>query len=94
MLLPPRSRPARMQSSHRNVRDFAPTQLIGLGIEVQSLDAFLRNQWSLDQDALTDVLQQMEEDRTRPPKTVEEILVALRPLAPTFSDAVRGSVAP
>lgn len=78
----------------RNVRDFAPTQLIGLGIEVQSLDAFLRNQWSLDQDALTDVLQQMEEDRTRPPKTVEEILVALRPLAPTFSDAVRGSVAP
>lgn len=78
----------------RNVRDFAPSELIGLGIEVQSLDAFLLNQWSLDPDALADVLQQMEEDRTRPPETVEEILIALRQLAPTFSDAVRGAIAP
>jgi predicted nucleic acid-binding protein len=78
----------------RNVRDFAPSELIGLGIEVQSLDAFLRNQWSLDTDALTDVLQQMEEDRTRPPKTMDELLNALRLLAPTFADAVRESVAP
>jgi len=73
----------------RNVRDFAPSELIGLGIEVQSLDAFLLNQWSLDPDTVAAVLRQMEEDRTRPPKTVAEILMALRQVAPTFSDAVR-----
>lgn len=78
----------------RNVRDFAPSQLIGLGIEVQSLDAFLLNQWSLDPDTVAAVLDQMGEDRTRPPKMVAEILIALRQLAPAFSDAVRASVSP
>lgn len=78
----------------RNVRDFAPNEVIGRGIEVQSLDAFLLNQWSLDADALVGVLDEMEEDRTRPPKTVEEILDSLSPLAPSFVIAVRDSIAP
>lgn len=76
----------------RNVRDFAPHELIGLGIEVQSLDAFLLNQWSLDVDTLASVLREMEEDRNRPPKTVGEILDSLSPLAPAFADAMREAI--
>ncbi len=73
----------------RNVRDFAASDLIELGIEVQSLDAFLLNQWSLDADVVAEVIGEMEQDRTRPPKTVEELLAALAPMAPSFADTVR-----
>lgn len=56
---------------------------------MQSLDAFLLNQWSLDADAVAEVIGEMEQDRTRPPKTIEEILAALAPMAPAFADTVR-----
>lgn len=73
----------------RNVSDFAPDQLFALGIEVQSLDAFLLNQWTLDDDVVLVVLGEMEHDRVRPPRTVEELLNALEPLAPSFAASVR-----
>lgn len=57
----------------RNVSDFAPADLFEHGIEVQSLDAFLVNQWTLDPEVVRDALREMEEDRTRPPRTVVEI---------------------
>jgi hypothetical protein len=49
------------------------------------------NQWTLDPEVVRDVFREMEEDRTRPPRTVLEILVALAPLAPGFVEAVRAS---
>ena len=75
----------------RNVSDFAPSDLFELGIEVQSLDAFLVNRWSLDSEVVLDALHEMEQDRTRPPRTVEEVLGALEPFAPSFVESVRGS---
>lgn len=73
----------------RNVSDFAPDELFALGIEVQSLDAFLLNQWTLDAEVVLDVLEEMERDRLRPPRTVAELLAALEPLAPGFAMFVR-----
>jgi predicted nucleic acid-binding protein len=73
----------------RNVRDFAPNELLEIGVEVQSLDAFVLNQWTLDIDVVLDALAEMERDRTRPPRTIEELLRALDPLAPNFARAVR-----
>jgi hypothetical protein len=73
----------------RNSSDFAPDDVFALGIEVQSLDAFLLNQWTLDPEVVLDVLEEMESDRERPPRTVPELLAALLPLAPGFAAAVR-----
>ena len=73
----------------RNISDFAPEELFALGIEVQSLDAFLLNQWTLDADVVLDVLGEMERDRIRSPRTREELVNALEPLAPTFAASVR-----
>lgn len=77
----------------RNVSDFAPADLTELGIEVQSLDAFLVNQWTLDPEVVGDAFREMEEDRTRPPRTLAEILDALAALAPSFVDSVRATAA-
>lgn len=73
----------------RNRGDFAPDDLAELGIEVQSLDAFLVNQWSLDPTTVVAVLDEMAEDRRRPPKSVAELLTALGRLAPDFAEAAR-----
>jgi hypothetical protein len=73
----------------RNISDFAPEDMFALGIEVQSLDAFLLNQWTLDADVVIDVLGEMERDRVRSPRTLKELLDALEPLAPTFAASVR-----
>jgi predicted nucleic acid-binding protein len=73
----------------RNVRHFPAEPIEALGIEVQELDEFLVNQWTLDPDAVIDVLRAMEEDRARPPRTVPEILQALEPLASGFAGLVR-----
>ncbi len=77
----------------RNISDFAPDELFAIGIEVQSLDAFLLNQWTLDADVVLDVLGEMERDRLRPPRTVPELLTALDPLAPGFAASVRATSA-
>ena len=73
----------------RNISDFPPDELFAIGIEVQSLDAFLLNQWTLDVEVVLDVLEEMERDRLRPPRTVEELVTALEPLAPTLAASVR-----
>lgn len=78
----------------RNISDFAPPDLFELGIEVQPLDAFLMNQWTLDPVVVLDALREMEQDRTRPPRTVDEILTALKAAAPSFVESVRGSAEP
>jgi hypothetical protein len=72
----------------RNVADFAAGELERHGIEVLSLDAFLVGLWALDPSAVVKVLHEMEADRTRPPRTVDELLAALGPIAPTFAAQV------
>ena len=74
----------------RNISDFAPDNLFSFGIEVQSLDSFLLNQWSLDSEVVLDVLSEMERDRLRSPRTVEELLAVLEVLAPGFATTVLG----
>lgn len=73
----------------RNLKHFPAEPIEALGIEVQALDEFLVNQWTLDAEAVADVLHAMEEDRARPPRTVLELLEALEPLAPMFVREVR-----
>lgn len=68
----------------RNLRHFPATALGRMGLEVQDLDSFLVNQWTLDQQSVEETLADMEADRTAPPRTIPELLAALEPLAPGF----------
>lgn len=72
-----------------NLAHFPADRLALLGLDVQSLDDFLLNQWTLDPATVVDALLEMEADRDRPPKTVDELLAALEPHAPSFAAAVR-----
>jgi len=72
-----------------NLAHFPAAALIPVGIDVQSLDGFLVNQWTLDPRAVLGALGEMEADRDRPPRTVPELLAALELHAPTFVEAVR-----
>lgn len=76
-----------------NLRHFPADALSGLGLEVQGLDAFLLNQWTLDPLTVIEALLEMEADRDRPPRTLPELLAALEPHAPEFVHAVRAAAA-
>lgn len=71
-----------------NLMHFPAEALTPLGVDVQSLDGFLLNQWTLDPATVLNALMEMEEDRDRPPRTVAELLAALEPHAPSFAAAV------
>lgn len=72
-----------------NIMHFPATELAQLDLEVQSLDDFLLNQWTLDAAAVLDALLEMQAARDRPPQTVQELLAALEPHAPSFAAAAR-----
>lgn len=76
-----------------NLGHFPAGELAQLGVDVQSLDDFLVNQWSLDPLTVIDALLEMEADRDRPPRTVPELLAALEPHAPAFVHGVREAAA-
>lgn len=76
----------------QNVRDFRTNELAAIGIELQSFDEFLLNQWTLAPQVVLDVLREMEAHRNRPPKTVDELLNALQQPAPGFVTAVRAGM--
>jgi hypothetical protein len=67
-----------------NTRDFPAEALAQLDLEVQSLDEFLINQATLDEEAVVAVLHEIEADRQKPPRTPDELLAALQPIAPGF----------
>lgn len=71
-----------------NLVHFPAAGLVRLGLDVQSLDDFLVNQWTLDPATVLDALVEMEADRRDPPKTLPELLAALAPHAPAFVAAV------
>jgi predicted nucleic acid-binding protein len=73
----------------QNLTHFPAEAMEALGLDLQTIDGFLLNQWTLDPTTVHDVLAQMEEDRDRPPKTVAELLEALERHAPTFVGAVQ-----
>lgn len=72
-----------------NLDHFPTAALSALGLDVQNLDGFLLNQWTLDSATVADVLAEMETDRDRPPRTVPELLDALDRHAPDFIGIVR-----
>jgi hypothetical protein len=72
-----------------NVAHFPAEAMDSLGLDLQTIDDFLLNQWMLDPTAAHSVLTEMEEDRDRPPRTVAELLDALEPHAPAFVGAAR-----
>lgn len=72
-----------------DLEDFPPDALAALNLEVQSLDEFLLNQWTLDADAVTQVLRELEEDLRRPPMTLADVFNALEQHAPEFVDVLR-----
>ncbi len=73
----------------RNLGDFPAHAIASVGLEVQSLDEFLLNQLTLDESVVIDVFAEIEIDRTRPPRTLDEMLGALDGLAPVFAARVR-----
>jgi predicted nucleic acid-binding protein len=75
-----------------NLRHFPPAALARIGLEGQSLDDFLTNQLTLDTDTVLLVLQEIEADRTRPPRTPAELLDALEPSAPGFARLARSQL--
>lgn len=72
-----------------NLDHFPTGALSALGLDVQNLDGFLLNQWTLDSATCTDVLAEMEADRDRPPQTITELLDSLDRHAPDFVRIVR-----
>lgn len=75
-----------------NDRHFARASLEKLGIEVQRLDAFLANQWSLDPGAVLEALHEIVEDHMRPRTDLGELLDRLQGRAPTFVAEIRGAL--
>jgi predicted nucleic acid-binding protein len=72
-----------------NDAHFPSEAMDSLGLDLQSVDDFLLNQWTLDPAAVIAVLIEMEHDRNRPPRSVAELLEALDVHAPAFVRAVR-----
>ncbi len=72
-----------------NDRHFPAASLGKLGIEVQRLDTFLVNQWSLDPDAVLGALHEMVEDYMRPAIDLAGLLARLQERAPSFVAEVR-----
>jgi predicted nucleic acid-binding protein len=72
-----------------NLRHFPYESLAPLALDVQGLDGFLLNQWTLDSETVSGVFRELEEDRDRPPRTFDELMAALEGLAPEFVAAVQ-----
>lgn len=72
-----------------NLDDFPAGAVAALAIEIQSLDAFLLNQWSLDPAAVREVLAEIEQDLRQPPMTLVDVLDGLALHAPEFASILR-----
>lgn len=72
-----------------DLNDFPAAPLSRVGLEVQSLDAFLLNQWTLDTNAVVDALRELEEDLRRPPMSLVDVLNAVEQHAPEFVSMAR-----
>lgn len=72
-----------------NVDDFPADAVATLSIDVQSLDTFLLNQWTLDPEAVRDVFDELERDLRRPPMSMADLFDALEQHAPNFTDVMR-----
>jgi predicted nucleic acid-binding protein len=69
-----------------NLRDF---RLLPEGIEAQSPDEFLLHLFALDPSGMVALVKTQAAALRRPPRTFEEIIVALGRLVPRFAIAVR-----
>ncbi len=76
-----------------NVDDIPGDVVAVLNIEVQSLDAFLLNQWTLDATTVRQVFAELGDDLRRPPITLDDVLAALEQHAPEFSAVMRSELA-
>lgn len=71
-----------------NLRHFPDGALDPYGIEAQSADEFLSHAFDLDPEAIVVALDRQAQARQRPPNTVGDILAALTPVLPEFTEAV------
>jgi predicted nucleic acid-binding protein len=72
-----------------NLSDFPPEALRQFDIEVQSPDVFLLHQGNLDVSMTVRLLRSQASEKSRPPRTVQDVLDRLATNAPTFSTAMR-----
>jgi len=61
-----------------NLRHFPPTSLEPYHIEATNADDFLRDLLDIDRDRMLEVLTTIAETRKMPPRTIEELLEAVR----------------
>ena len=60
-------------------------------IEIQDPDDFLCDLWSVDREAMAHVLMLQAEHLVNPPRTVHEVIEALRRSAPQFAETAQSS---
>jgi hypothetical protein len=71
-----------------NLRDFPPQALSQFEVEAQSPDAFLLHQSNLDVQLSVQLLRRQAREKSRPPRTLEDVLDRLAISAPMFSTAM------
>lgn len=74
-----------------NLDDFPPEACEPYDIDVQHPDEFLCNQWELDEELMTDVMERRLEDYSNPPLSFAQFLQHLEPHIPQFCQIVRSS---
>jgi predicted nucleic acid-binding protein len=74
-----------------NLSDFPASALDPYDIDVQHPDAFLCNQWELDEESMAAVIENWPRDFLNPPLTLEQLLQTLEKHTPQFCEIVRTS---
>jgi predicted nucleic acid-binding protein len=74
-----------------NLSDFPTEALDPYDVDVQHPDAFLCNQWELNEEGMVSVIENWMEDLSNPPQTLEQLLQRLEQHTPQFCKIVRTS---
>jgi hypothetical protein len=74
-----------------NLSDFPASALDPYDVDVQPPDAFLCNQWELDEESMAAVIENWPRDFLNPPLTLEQLLQTFEKHTPQFCEIVRTS---
>ncbi len=75
----------------KNLGDFPAKSRAPYDVDVQHPDAFLCNQWELDEEVMVTAIERWLTDLSNPPQTLEQLLQKLQLHTPQFCELVRGS---